>query len=748
VDLFALNSSSATTNIVTASSDNDEWGDFQDFQTASSSTTSNSLNHLLHTPSTIQTSQSVGCRLATFQDESPVHRFKSTTLNSIPAPHNVPVQVPNLAAPPLSLQKPLPQSQPNSMLDLDDEFGDFALPSTTSFASLTNLSVTASKSFSATFPIDKPIVPISKHQTTFPIDKPLNISNTFPIDKPISTSKTFDIDKPVLPMFQPSLPAVKPLAPSTTEDKYSALRLFLDESDNSSSNILTMNNAFESNLSNVNSSISKNTTPEFDAFGITNGGSEKSISNSTAGFADPFCTTSTLVQADQDMEAEFGEFVEVSSPPFSNDLKNQNQVFPEHDHKSDPSKNISDLLGSTLLMSDDIMPKTSATKDVLPVASMFQHSGKLPTLLPSPTNTNVEDTHDEWSLPASQVPNESDLLSKKVINIRPTSIPFLSNSPPPTDVPIPSLMSTSPPLISSPTSQLQVEEFSLPSEQFGFSDNEVFGIRKVKKENSQPQSIQDIVNRSKSNKPVTESPKIIERTEESNNGDEPSMNSRQGSPVSLRFPSKSPESQSVVSLEFDNHEHPKNLDKKSESDIINTKNNMNLSPVSKCNGYTSEHRSISSPYKEWSTLLSEILKLIESTRDTFDNIISEELKAEVISSDQGKTYLMNLSEVHKVYKRVSNSYGKKLNSEEENSGAEEVGQFCDEIDRDWRRIEEHCELYSIFENMEKGSVVNETVCGICLQPGANLLYCGTSYHSGCANYWVNCVNDSLPNLLA
>merc|ERR1719452_87758 len=109
--------------------------------------------------------------------------------------------------------------------------------------------------------------------------------------------------------------------------------------------------------------------------------------------------------------------------------------------------------------------------------------------------------------------------------------------------------------MSFPSSQLNVEEFSLPSEQFGFSDQEIFGIRKVTKETNQPKSIQDILSSSKKNHSSSESPKQCkEIIEEVKAVEETSLdNSRQGSPSSLRVPSKSPESQSVASLEFDNH---------------------------------------------------------------------------------------------------------------------------------------------------------------------------------------------------
>ena len=207
-------------------SDFDEWGDFQDFKAPAScvSNTTSLLENIQISAPPTHTSQTVGCRLASFQDESPVHRFKSAQPAAVPPPHNIPVKIPNFA-PTLSLQKPLayphPQanskSQPNSILDLDDEFGDFAVPSTISFTSLTssNISLSTSKSFSSTFPIDQPIKAMPTAQNTFPIDRPISLSQTFPIDKPVSTSKTFNIDQPqpvTAPAPPPSAVSFPPVA--------------------------------------------------------------------------------------------------------------------------------------------------------------------------------------------------------------------------------------------------------------------------------------------------------------------------------------------------------------------------------------------------------------------------------------------------------------------------------------------------------------------------------------------------------
>ena len=508
-------------------SDVDEWGEFQDFK----------VNNAPFGP-TPHTSQTVGCRLASFQDESPVHRFKTAQPATVPPPHNIPVKIPNFPTPaptkPNILAAPsanhVTKSQPSSLLDLDDEFGDFAVPSTVSFTSLTNthISLSSSKSFSSTFPIDQPIHPIPKHQNTFPIDRPITLSNTFPIDKAVSTKNTFSIDQPLQPPTVPMASSIAPLtkpssiasipmpsvtAPnflptsgialvpntnSSSSDKYSALRDFLEQPEDPVDKL------------NVSSDpVNTSSDP------LCSGGQDDFLQNSQT--------------APDARETDFGDFVEVSALS-SNIGFPSLQEFSSQPHW--PQSNSTSLLDSFSRSTPSLPPQVASNRfpaQLVPPQTMSTNLDSnqpsssfplqftspqpqtinFPTLLPSPTNQNEGQNLDEWSLPTS---NQSSDYEKPVLNTfkpsKPTTIPFLCSSPPPADPSVPSILSSSPPLImSSPSSQLNVEEFSLPSEQFGFSDQEIFGIRKVTKESNQPKSIQDILSSSKKNHSSSESPK-------------------------------------------------------------------------------------------------------------------------------------------------------------------------------------------------------------------------------------------------
>lgn len=418
-------------------SDFDEWGDFQDFSapTNISSPPVSLLDNIPFSappPPSTHTSQAVGCRLATFQDESPVHRFKTVLPVPVPTPHNIPVKIPNFSAPPLSLQRPPSQSQhksqPSSILDLDDEFGDFAVPSTRSFTSLTssNISLSTSKSFSSTFPIDQPLQPMPKHQNTFPIDRPISISNTFPIDKPVSVNKTFSIDEPIAvaasssaAVFPPvaSVPlSAAPLAPtaSSSSDKYSALRLFLDQPEEST-------NVSQDDIPN---SVDPPAIAEF--------GANKSV--------DPFNPFDSTNQADFG-DTDFGDFVEVAAPPpVSNVVKappnfSLSDLFSQSNH---PQPNLPDLLSSpqtNMFPSQLVSPQPSTaphgsnkSSSNFPLQFTSPQPRNFPTLLPSPTNQNEDQNLDEWSLPsASQISYENEMPTTTTFNPPPShsSVPAL-----------------------------------------------------------------------------------------------------------------------------------------------------------------------------------------------------------------------------------------------------------------------------------------------------------------------------------
>ena len=153
-----------------------------------------------------------------------------------------------------------------------------------------------------------------------------------------------------------------------------------------------------------------------------------------------------------------------------------------------------------------------------------------------------------------------------------------------------------------------------------------------------------------------------------------------------------------------------------------------------------------SPYQEWLLILTEIRSLFDRVLNTFNDIFNEDLKEDLVTNPEGKAYLENLSLVMKVYKRIVRSSQSKLS---EQSGKPDlvtkINQLMADIDLSWACMEDHCRQYRPLSK-EWEEDLGDGVCGICLGGGAGLVYSSSLYHPECANYWVNCVTDSLPHL--
>ena len=621
------------------------------------------------------------------------------------------------------------KSQPSSILDLDDDdFGDFAVSSSTvsampapspqtpyqpsmslipPAAPISATPAMKSKTFSTTFPIDQPVQPIIINNT-FPIDQPIPAPKSFEIDKPIVSARySFSIDEPI-----PAVPAVNQ---SKSEDKYSALRDLLD-----SNTDLDMN-------------ININPIPV-------------PMMSSPASSLQFAPIQPAMVATTEDDLGDFGEFSSASKseklplPPHPIGQKKQEPLLPSIGsiyNSTNPSHpNFPTLMtsptSSRVESPDDwniAPPPIPATN--LPIFSLDTDTKPTKPKIASQQQKKPEDEEfDEWSLPPGmETPSEHPQVSQ----YRPPAahLPFLSSSPPPA---APTLMTSSPP-------PADTEEFSLPSEQFGFSDQEIFGIKKQKpvSQSHKPQSIQDVIGLSLSKKAAesrTKSP--TEKPKEYENMAEPMSSSPSVSPDPglMMTKVKSPECQSVMSLE---------LETNGNSDIVSNSVENEEEP-----SFTPIEISSTKIYSEWLLVLTEIKALFETVRNTFDNIIYEDLKEELITHDQGKAYISNFIEVYKVYKRILKSYRLKLSREDQRPVVcKKMDQMILDIESSWRRMEEHCLDYNpLPKHCNISDEISDvtTVCGICLCPGAEMSQSGSWYHAPCANYWVNCVNDVLPSL--
>ena len=395
---------------------------------------------------------------------------------------------------------------------------------------------------------------------------------------------------------------------------------------------------------------------------------------------------------EEDDEEDFGDFAEFTSPPPVTSTSPDG--FPSFPGSLRPQlANLESLFSS----GPPVIPSTSSNK-------FSSHSATVK----SPADQTEE--LDMWSLPSGQcqVPDPLPTPSQIFHSSQPPP-PFLSSSPPP---------SPGAPQQSSDLNHLNVEEFALPSDQFGFSEQEIFGIKKQKKvkDVQKPQSIQDVLSLSKESKQRESHIISTDRTECELGGD----HTEPTSPISV---SSSPEKKSSTAAS----EAPKTT----ATDHQVLRKEIEKEP---------------SPYHEWLLILTEIRSLFDCVLNTFNDIFNEDLKEDLVTNPEGKAYLENLSLVLKVYKRIGRSCQSKLSEESRRPEmATRLNQLMAEIDLSWASVEDHCKQYRALSKVWDEEV-DGGQCGVCLCAGACLVYSSSRYHPECANYWVNCVTDSLPSL--
>ncbi|XGW13928.1 hypothetical protein V3C99_000310, partial [Haemonchus contortus] len=175
---------------------------------------------------------------------------------------------------------------------------------------------------------------------------------------------------------------------------------------------------------------------------------------------------------------------------------------------------------------------------------------------------------------------------------------------------------------------------------------------------------------------------------------------------------------------------------KSDEDVSTASNiSMACSTASEINGSAQMSHAISAELLEcWEKVIAAATEIFK-TADRLLGSANDSVIREVAQTERGDGYLRCLNHLHFVVCRVERSAKSELPK-----GCREEIDYCTRI---WKR------LVAFIENPEEedrdGAVGKP--CAICCQPVSRAVHFGgQTYHSECANLWVNDVNSLLPNM--
>ncbi|XP_055891190.1 synergin gamma-like isoform X2 [Biomphalaria glabrata] len=168
---------------------------------------------------------------------------------------------------------------------------------------------------------------------------------------------------------------------------------------------------------------------------------------------------------------------------------------------------------------------------------------------------------------------------------------------------------------------------------------------------------------------------------------------------------------------------------------------------------------------EWERCLSNCYRVIMEANTLFNTISSSSVCNEVLKSTQGSQYVTAVIEIYRVVCKVMTSMRSTAIS------TTDLEQTLKDIDLAWNNLTAFLVGASLLPEQNTlsftGSVLKsdmnnakQLACGICLLSvdaalptgssssinNCKLTYAGRQYHATCANFWVNCVDQTLPYL--
>ncbi|XP_063313031.1 synergin gamma-like [Pelobates fuscus] len=169
-------------------------------------------------------------------------------------------------------------------------------------------------------------------------------------------------------------------------------------------------------------------------------------------------------------------------------------------------------------------------------------------------------------------------------------------------------------------------------------------------------------------------------------------------------------------------------------------------------------------YEHLNKCLTNIHRVIQKTNDILCNISHPSVCSEVLLSSRGTDYISEISEVYRISRRIE---GGMRNLHLYN---ETLRLILRDIDLSWNNLQAFVSLCpwvlqrlpsflsldcEIEGPVSDSAHCSKTCCGVCLladkQHGAEftngmLMHGENLYHPSCANFWINCVDLTLPVL--
>ncbi|XP_032991957.1 synergin gamma-like isoform X2 [Lacerta agilis] len=163
--------------------------------------------------------------------------------------------------------------------------------------------------------------------------------------------------------------------------------------------------------------------------------------------------------------------------------------------------------------------------------------------------------------------------------------------------------------------------------------------------------------------------------------------------------------------------------------------------------------------------LQQIHKVFSNANEILAGISHPSVCSEVLLSAPGTAYILGLSEVYRVSKRLEE--GMKARRAE----SEALLHCLRKVDLAWNNLLSFLAFgHSVFQmlnvnllepsgesdsHLSASDLAPEPICGVCLtevkrEPQVSsgnsgpVMYQGSCYHASCANFWLNCVDATLP----